>query len=116
MAARDRYTVDLECPQCGREGVAHVSEDDHPFMKSLRFSVDRVSEGFSDPTRGRTAAEYASAAIQRYYEEYCAELKDDSISIELESHTRLRKRLNNSLSKLVSAPASDVASRTRGLV
>ena len=46
MAARDRYTINLKCPKCGRAGLAEVSEDDYPFMKDPRFSVDHLAEGF----------------------------------------------------------------------
>lgn len=55
MAARDRYTLDLKCPKCGRTGFANVSEDDYPFMRSLRFSVDAISPGFRVQKEGKSA-------------------------------------------------------------
>jgi hypothetical protein len=54
MAARDRFTIDLTCPQCGRAGSAHVSEDDYPFMASPRFSVDHLPPGFQVARRAPT--------------------------------------------------------------
>ena len=46
MAARDRYTSELSCPNCGNKGVLHISEDDYPFMKNLHRSVDSVEGDF----------------------------------------------------------------------
>jgi hypothetical protein len=46
-AQRDNYRVDLNCPNCGRRGVAEVSEEDYPFTDNRRFSVDEVTPGFS---------------------------------------------------------------------
>jgi len=56
MAARGSYRVNLTCPNCGRSGEAHVSEDDHPFMGSVRFTVDAVSEGFALKTQGENTS------------------------------------------------------------
>ena len=47
MAARDRYTTDIECPNCHEKGTLHISEDDYPFMKKLHRDVDRVEGRFS---------------------------------------------------------------------
>jgi hypothetical protein len=47
MAARDRFQLELECPKCGHVGIAAVSEDDHPYMKSPGFAFDKIPEGFS---------------------------------------------------------------------
>jgi RecJ-like exonuclease len=46
MAARDRWTIELKCPQCGAGGTARVSEDDYMFMRSPGFRVDSVPDGF----------------------------------------------------------------------
>jgi hypothetical protein len=46
MAARDRFEVQVTCPKCGAQGEAKVSEDDYPFMRSPRFSVDELPAGF----------------------------------------------------------------------
>jgi len=46
MEARDKYIISLKCPQCEREGIAHVSEDKSPFRDS-GFLVDNVAEGFA---------------------------------------------------------------------
>ncbi len=46
MAARDRFSKKLTCPQCGNTGIAEVSEDDHPSRKHPAFSVDDMPTGF----------------------------------------------------------------------
>ncbi len=46
MAARDRYSVKLECKNCGEKGSMDVSENDYPFMKRLDFSVDAIEGRF----------------------------------------------------------------------
>jgi len=46
MAARDRFELDLTCPQCGATGTAQVSEDDYPFMRSPHFRIDEIPAGF----------------------------------------------------------------------
>ena len=47
MAARDRFEIGLTCPKCGNSGIAKVSEDDYPFMRSPHFTFDDLPEGFS---------------------------------------------------------------------
>jgi hypothetical protein len=56
MAARGSYRVNLTCPNCGRSGEAHVSEDDYPLMGSVRFRVDAVSEGFALKAEGENTS------------------------------------------------------------
>jgi hypothetical protein len=51
MAARDRFTLHLKCPKCGWEGIAQVSEDDHPYMRDPGFAVDEYPDGFSEASR-----------------------------------------------------------------
>ena len=46
MAARDRFEISLECPKCGSQGVAKVSENDYPFMRNPGFEVDSLPSGF----------------------------------------------------------------------
>lgn len=46
MAARDRFELQICCPQCGTQGEAKVSEDDYPFMRSPRFRIDELPAGF----------------------------------------------------------------------
>jgi hypothetical protein len=48
MAARDRSTLDIKCPACGRSGVAKVSEDDHPYQRDPGFRVDEMPVGFAE--------------------------------------------------------------------
>jgi len=43
---RDRYTSNIKCPSCHKEGVLHISEDDHPFMKKLYRSADKIDGDF----------------------------------------------------------------------
>lgn len=47
MAARDRYTSKIECPNCHEKGILHISEDDHPYMRELHRKVDSVEGPFS---------------------------------------------------------------------
>lgn len=54
MAARDRYSVALKCPKCGKTGDTQVSEDDHPWIRDPHFSVDELSIGFTVTKLGRT--------------------------------------------------------------
>ena len=56
-AQRDNYRVDLECPSCGRKGTAEVSEEDYPFTDNRRFSVDKVTPGFSVQNAGSAVTE-----------------------------------------------------------
>jgi hypothetical protein len=46
MAARDRYTSKVVCPKCGQEGVLHISEDDHPYMRNPHRAVDEIEGEF----------------------------------------------------------------------
>jgi predicted RNA-binding Zn-ribbon protein involved in translation (DUF1610 family) len=49
MTARDRFTHDLTCPQCGKAGVAEVSQaDGWSFMRDDNTTVDEMPEGFQD--------------------------------------------------------------------
>lgn len=52
MAARDRYSYDIKCPKCGQNGVFHVSEDDHPYMKNPHRTVDKIVGNFSASVQG----------------------------------------------------------------
>ena len=56
MAARNKHSVDFECPDCGKTGTLSVSEDDGPVL-DLRFSVDGISEGFTVSKKGQNLAE-----------------------------------------------------------
>lgn len=47
MKKRDRYTLDLECPDCGRKGSARVSEAENPVYSGRAYGVDDVPEGFT---------------------------------------------------------------------
>lgn len=45
MSAKDRYSVKLVCMECSTEGVANVSENDHPHAPP-QMNVKGISEGF----------------------------------------------------------------------
>jgi len=49
MAAKDRYSCEIECPSCGQKGRLEISEDDYPFMnfKNVHRSVDGVEGDFA---------------------------------------------------------------------
>jgi hypothetical protein len=44
--SRDKYIVDLQCPKCKAQGVAHVSEDDSGTQGDMAFTIQSVSDGF----------------------------------------------------------------------
>ena len=46
MASRDRFTINIKCPECGHSGMADASENDYPFMRSPGFQYDSLPEGF----------------------------------------------------------------------
>jgi hypothetical protein len=46
MAARDRYTSNIECLNCGQKGRLYMSEDDHPYMRNPHREVDKVEGEF----------------------------------------------------------------------
>ncbi|MEJ0094974.1 MAG: hypothetical protein WDN46_16585 [Methylocella sp.] len=48
MTARDRFPANLKCPQCGREGIARLSEEDgySYAFGSQDTKVDHLPEGF----------------------------------------------------------------------
>ena len=53
MSARDRFEVNITCPNCQQAGVLHLSEDDHPYMRSLHRAVDSVDGDFkAEATEG----------------------------------------------------------------
>jgi len=47
MAAKDRYTKAIECPQCKAQGVLHLSENDYPFMRKIGRTLDGIDGDFS---------------------------------------------------------------------
>lgn len=52
MTARDRWEQDLKCPECGRTGVARVSQaDGWAYQNDQSTRVDYVPKGF-DYTEG----------------------------------------------------------------
>ena len=57
MTDRDRWTLDLVCPNCGNVGAADVSEGDYPFLQNPEFSVDKLHGAFSVQRLGQTALE-----------------------------------------------------------
>jgi hypothetical protein len=50
MTARDRFTANLKCPQCGREGKARLSEEDgwSYLHGNRKTSVDALPDGFKE--------------------------------------------------------------------
>jgi hypothetical protein len=51
MVAHDRQSLALKCDQCGREGVAYISEKPR---SRLRFAINKVTEGFAVRENGRS--------------------------------------------------------------
>jgi hypothetical protein len=48
MSRRDKFKAELRCPECGREGVAHLSElDGYAYMRGDKSThVDSLTDGF----------------------------------------------------------------------
>lgn len=46
MAARDSSETKIECPKCGKKGIAQTSTGDHPYMKSNEYNIDELPDGF----------------------------------------------------------------------
>lgn len=46
MSARDRFEYKLSCEPCGTHGLVKLSEEDHPFARDMRRSVDGVEGEF----------------------------------------------------------------------
>ena len=55
MAARDRHALALalKCDQCGREGIAYISENKN-LRRRLRLLINNVTEGFAVLEHGRS--------------------------------------------------------------
>ena len=52
MAARDRFTYEIECTKCGQKGVLHISEDDHPYMRNPHRAIDKIEGEFKTTLTG----------------------------------------------------------------
>jgi hypothetical protein len=48
MAARNRFELDILCPNCGASGQALVSENHDPEMPDPAFRVEAYPQGFSE--------------------------------------------------------------------
>lgn len=46
MAARDRYRSIIKCPNCGQNGILHISEDDHPYIRNPHREIDEIEGSF----------------------------------------------------------------------
>ncbi|MFT6908732.1 MAG: ribosomal protein S27E [Oleiphilaceae bacterium] len=44
--SRERYSISIECPECGQKGTCRVSENDYPFMKKLDRSISCTDDNF----------------------------------------------------------------------
>lgn len=47
MAARDRYTSNIKCPNCDQIGIFHLSEDDHPYIRNPHREIDKIEGEFT---------------------------------------------------------------------
>jgi ribosomal protein S27E len=57
MAARDRETIEIKCPKCGRGGTVRISTGDHPYMKTDEFLIDNLPPGFTQVKRSNWRSE-----------------------------------------------------------
>ncbi len=44
--SRERYNIELKCPECGQSGTFRVSENDYSFMRKLDRDVTCVEGEF----------------------------------------------------------------------
>lgn len=51
MAARNRFELDIVCPNCGAKGEARVSENADTDLRNPAFRVDEYPHGFSEEER-----------------------------------------------------------------
>ncbi|MBZ5762839.1 MULTISPECIES: hypothetical protein [Rhizobium] len=61
MAARDRFSKKLICPQCGHSGFAEASEDDDRNRKTPGFAIDVMPRGFYE----QRASKFQESSIIR---------------------------------------------------
>jgi DNA-directed RNA polymerase subunit RPC12/RpoP len=52
MAAREHFEFTLSCEPCGTRGLVKLSEEDHPFARDMRRSVDGVEGEFEVTNEG----------------------------------------------------------------
>jgi hypothetical protein len=58
MAARDRWSIDLKCPNCGKTGTADISEEDHPWVRGdIGRTIDFLSDGFGSYNPGTNSVQ-----------------------------------------------------------
>jgi len=57
MATRNRFELDLLCPNCGATGNARVSENDGRETADTAFRVDEYPPGFSEEKRAASRHE-----------------------------------------------------------
>ena len=57
MTARNRFELDILCPNCGTTGDARVSENDEPGTADAAFRVDEYPSGFSEEKRAASRHE-----------------------------------------------------------
>jgi len=53
MAAKHALALTLKCDQCGREGIAYISENKN-LRRSLRLAITHMTEGFAVLEHGRS--------------------------------------------------------------
>ena len=47
MATRDRYTLQINCPNCKTKGVLHMSENDYQHMTKIDRCIDKIEGDFN---------------------------------------------------------------------
>jgi len=52
MAARDKWSVNLKCPKCGRVGEISFSEEDHSYVRKDTVRIEAMTPGFNVRTFG----------------------------------------------------------------
>jgi len=72
MTARDRWTEDLECPQCGLKGTAEVSQaDGYAFLRNPETTVDYLPAGFRPVVEAANVEGLSGMPVTNFYCKAC---------------------------------------------
>ena len=65
--SRERYNVEIDCPECGQTGTLRVSENDYPFMRKLDRDVCVTQGDFEAKMLNENDAEIVCKACGKVF-------------------------------------------------
>ena len=65
--SRERYNVEIKCPNCGQTGILRVSENDYPFMRKLDRDVSVTQGEFESKMINENDAEISCKVCQTIF-------------------------------------------------